>query len=72
MFNCHGSLHYEDFKDSLAMFPRKKVICIKKTQKFGLVERRPLQDETNRIVKDLDKTFQEQYRTIFIKQFKKC
>ena len=53
------------------MFPRKKVICIKKTQKFGLVERRPLQDETNRIVKDLDKTFQEQYRTIFIKQFKK-
>ena len=29
--------HHEDFKDVLPIFPRKNVIHIKKTQKFGLV-----------------------------------
>ena len=71
MFHCLGCLHHEDFKDALAIFPRKNVIHIKKALKFGLVERRALQDETNRIVKDLDKKCKKQYRTPFTKQFKK-
>ena len=50
--------HHEDFKDGLPVFPQKNVIHIKKIQKFGLVVRRALQDETNRIVKDLDKKIQ--------------
>ena len=32
--------HHEDFKDALPIFPRKNVIHIKKTQKFGLVVRK--------------------------------
>ena len=32
--------HHEDFKDVLPIFPRKNVIHIKKTQKFGLVVRK--------------------------------
>ena len=49
------------------MFPRKNVIHIKKAQKFWLVEHRAMQDETSRIVKDLDEKFQKQYRTTFTK-----
>ena len=63
--------HHEDFQDALPVVPQKNVIHIKKTQKFGLVIRSALQDETNRIVKDLDKKFQQQYRKTFTKQFKK-
>ena len=70
-FDYHGCLHYEDFKDALATFPQKNVLHIKKAQKFGLVERRALQDENNLIAKDLNKKFQKQYRTIVTKQFKK-
>ena len=71
MFDCHGCLHHEDFKDVLAMFPRKNVFHIKKAQNFGLAECRALQNETNRIIKDLNKKFQKQYQTTFTKQFKK-
>ena len=39
MFDCSGSLHHKNFKDSLAMFPRKNVIYMKKVQKIGLIER---------------------------------
>ena len=71
MFDCHGCLHHEDFKDVLAMFPRKNVFHIKKAQNVGLAECRALQNETNRIIKDLNKKFQKQYLTTFTKQFKK-
>ena len=53
------------------MFPRKNVFHIKKAQNVGLVECRALQNETNRIIKDLNKKFQKQYLTTFTKQFKK-
>ena len=53
------------------MFPWKNVFHIKKAQNFGLVECRALQNETNRIIKNLNKKFQKQYQTTFTKQFKK-
>ena len=67
MFDYHGCLHHKDFKNALAMFPWKNVIHIKKAQKFWLVEHRAMQDETSRIVNDLDEKFQKQYRTTFTK-----
>ena len=53
------------------MFPWKNVFHIKKAQNFGLVECRTLQNETNRIIKNLNKKFQKQQQTTFTKQFKK-
>lgn len=69
--NCKGCLKDKALKQVLAEFPVKNKHKLNVATQAGLYKEKHLSDTTNKIVVNLDKQFEEQHNTTFVRAAKK-